>query len=341
MNYFEIPAISNSSLSILNYDPSYYYKVYISKEIEDKKESPALTLGSLVHCLMLEPDKISERYVISKLKPEEKPSGMMLDFINALLKYDVYDDIVVEAAYNTSGYKISIDKVIENFKKPANQIYYQEQLEAKGKSLITQADFNLATKAVQVALNNPQWEKILNNDDWEVHNEVEILWTWKPDIFCKSKVDQIRVRKVGNTLFVKYFDIKTDSQKPVHKYMETFMFWKTYRQLAFYREAILSWLDEHYGPLKDIETLVISPYIVAIDVVRLKSLIYYIDYSFIQKGYQEIRQDLTALVWHIENHLWEYPKAIYDILETSGCPVLSDETTLTSSLTTLKQAEIL
>jgi hypothetical protein len=36
MTYFEDNAVSNSALSTFSYDPSYYYKLYVTKEIEKK-----------------------------------------------------------------------------------------------------------------------------------------------------------------------------------------------------------------------------------------------------------------------------------------------------------------
>lgn len=311
MNYFQIPALSNSALSTFSYDPSYYHKVYVTKEIEEKKESAALTLGSLVHCLILEADKFDERYVISKLKPEDKPTSMMLDFVNTLLKYEVYDELALDAAYAASGYKISKDKVVENFNKSFKS-YYDEQVACKGKTLITQAEYDTACKARDVAMNNPQWTKILKDDEWETFNELEILWQYDELLPCKSKVDMLKVRVVEDSIFIKIFDIKTDSQKPVHKYIESFEFWKTYRQMAFYREAVLSWVFEKYGT--HFKSIIVSPYIVAIDVVRFKSLIYFVDYSYVSKGLLEVRQAIKDLKWHLREDLWEYPKSVYDAL---------------------------
>jgi hypothetical protein len=143
MNYFNLPGISNSSLSTFNYDPSLYYKMYITKEVV-KKESDAMTLGSLIHCLILEPEKLEDRYIISNLEEKDYPSGMMLDYINTLIQSEVHDEVAYEAAYQKSGYKISREKVRENFEKPANQAYYHELLASIGKTLIKQSDFDLA-----------------------------------------------------------------------------------------------------------------------------------------------------------------------------------------------------
>lgn len=337
MNYFEIPAISNSSLSTFNYDPSYYHKVYVTKELVDKRESSSLTFGSLVHCLLLEPEEVQNRYVISKVAPENKPSGMMLEFINALLKHDIVDEITMDAAYAASGYKISKEKVFESFNKADNQTYYNEMLATKGKSLITQNEYNLAVQCSEIARNNPQWNTILGEDRsiWTEYKELEILF--ERDIMVslhhdtaffkvlnlKSKLDHLFVRHNDGSMFIKYFDYKTDSQKPVHRYVETFEHWKTYRQMAFYKLAIEAWVKENY-PAQDMDKVHIVLYLVPIDVVRLKSLIYLVDKSYLKKGLSEIQKDLHDLVWHSETGNWEYPKSIYDSQTLAGGLTLVD-----------------
>jgi len=336
MNYFEIPAISNSSLSTFSYDPSYYHKVYVTKELVDKKESSSLTFGSLVHCLLLEPEEVQNRYVVSKLRPEDKPSGMMLEFINALSKYEVLDDISTDAAYVASGYKISKEKVLESFNKSANKAYYDELVESKDKALITQNEYNLAVQCSEIAKNNPQWDKILGEDRgaWTEYRELEILFerdimTSVQDVAffkvlnLKSKLDHLFVHKVGDILFVKYFDYKTDSQKPVHKYIETFEYWKTYRQMGFYYMAIEAWVKQNYPEVKP-DNVRISLYLVPIDVVRLKSLIYNVDRSYWRKGQIEVQKDLGDLVWHSETGNWEYPRSIYDAQALGGGLTLAD-----------------
>ena len=320
-DYFQIPAISNSSLSTFNYDPSYYYKVHVTKELVDKKDSASLTFGSLVHCLLLEPEKVSERYVISVIRPEDKPSGMMLDFINALLKYEVLDGLAIDSAYAQSGYKLSKEKVVESFNKPANLMYYEEMVNSKGKSLILKNEYDLAVQCANIAAYNPQWPSILGEGAWAVHKELEILWE-EDGLNFKSKLDHMYVRQVEGTVFVKYFDYKTDSQKPVHKYLETFEYWKTYRQMAFYEKAIRMWASDTFS---NVNNIVISMYLVPIDVVRLKSLIYLVDKSYLEKGRKEIAEDLNNLRWHMEHGKWEYPRYIYSQLDATGTLSLFDK----------------
>jgi len=103
--------------------------------------------------------------------------------------------------------------------------------------------------------------------------------------------------------------------------METFEFWRTYRQMAFYKEAIFQWVKQNF---KDIDNVHISMYIAVIDTVRLKSLIYVVDKSYLMKGLQEIKQDIENLKWHYTFDRWEFPRHVYEALDFSGVPSLTE-----------------
>lgn len=317
MDYFQIPAISNSALSTFSYDPSYYHKVYVTKEIQDKKESDALTFGSLVHCLILEPQEVQNRYVISTLKPEEIPTSMMLDFYNALLKQEVHDELAYQVAYQASGYKLSIDKVLENAKK--FQKYYDEKIASKDKTVISQAMYDTARAAADVTMDNPQWQAILGKGKkWTEYKELEITWTEEVNgmaLDFKAKLDHLFISQEEDTIIAKYFDYKTDSKNAVHKYIDTFLFWKSYRQMAFYQKAIVEFVSQNFPNAK----LITKPamHLVPIDAARMKSLIYHVDKSYLEKGHLEINKDLNDLVWHMKKDKWEYPKDTYVLLEAN------------------------
>lgn len=327
MDYFQIPAISNSGLSTFNYDPSYYHKVYVTKEIKDKKESDSLIFGSLVHCLILEPQEVQNRYVLSTLKPEEIPSGMMLDFYTALLKQEIHDNLAYQTAYQISGYKISIDKVIENAKKFDK--YYAEKLAARDKTVITQSIYDTARIAADVAMDNPQWEAILGKGKkWTEYKELEILWTEEVNgmkLDFKAKLDHLFISQEEDIVIAKYFDYKTDSKNPVHKYIDTFLFWKSYRQMAFYQKAIVNFIEQEFPNAK----LIVRPamHLVPIDAARMKSLIYQVDKSYLEKGHLELNKDLNDLVWHIKHDKWEYPKDTYVLLEANKVLTLIEKET--------------
>lgn len=316
MTYYEDLSISNSSLSVFNYDPSYFYKVFITKEITDKKESESMLLGSIIHCLILEPEEFDKRYFISSVTPEEMPSGMMLEYVKTLSTFPIVDEIAHEAAYLKSGYKITRDKVLENFNKGTSFKKYLEELK-DSRQMVSQFMYDSAKLHVENVVNSSYWNVILGSHKWEESKELEIYWSLDPikvegcDIILplKSKLDHLYFRKEGNKLYIKYFDYKTDSQKPIHRYVESFEYWKTYRQLAFYTLAIKAWVTQQYPDLE----LDISMYIVPIDVVRAKTIIYEIDSSYIQRGMEELTNNFNDLAWHMCTNNWDLPRSLYEV----------------------------
>lgn len=63
MDYYEIDALSNSSLSVLKRSPQEFYERFISGN-QKGEETDAMRLGSAVHMLALEPEKFDSEYVV-------------------------------------------------------------------------------------------------------------------------------------------------------------------------------------------------------------------------------------------------------------------------------------
>lgn len=63
--------ISVSELKSFIDSPYSYYKRYI-QGIRDEKKSSAMTFGSLVHCLILEPHKFDEEYLVTEVRKDAR-----------------------------------------------------------------------------------------------------------------------------------------------------------------------------------------------------------------------------------------------------------------------------
>lgn len=337
-NYFEQEGVSNSSLSLFNYDPSAYYRTYVLKEAVKKEDSDSMLLGSLVHCLVLEPENFNSMYKVSDLSKDDIPTAMMLDYVNGLIEAGSEDDFAHETAYLKSGYKTTKEKVRENFNKAGGyKLYIKEMLSSI--PVINANIYDKAKRLASIVYNDYYWKQkeALHSlyDSCQIHNELEHYWLMNlptdmagTTIKLKSKLDRlyVQVNHGNKEVSVCYIDIKTDSKNPVHLYNKTFEYWKTYRQLAFYKLAILDYIGKQY-PNYTVES---SFHIMAVDVVREKTLLYNIDKSQLDRGLKEITEDFRNLLWHIETDMWEYPRNIY---EQVGGPVLSYEEKIDSLVT--------
>jgi hypothetical protein len=63
MNYYDIDALSNSSLSVLAKSPQSFHAQYVAKTMKGE-ETEAMALGSAVHMLALEPHRFEQEYDI-------------------------------------------------------------------------------------------------------------------------------------------------------------------------------------------------------------------------------------------------------------------------------------
>ena len=63
MNYYEIDALSNSSLSVLAKSPQSFHAQFVAKTMKGE-ETEAMALGSAVHMLALEPERFEQEYDI-------------------------------------------------------------------------------------------------------------------------------------------------------------------------------------------------------------------------------------------------------------------------------------
>lgn len=130
--------LSYSSLSEFKKSP----KDFIDYKLKEKTETDAMIFGSLVHCLVLEPLKFEERY-------------MVLDDM----------DICIQIG----GVKSRATKAYKEWKEVAI-------LEAKGRTIISQKTYNQASVISELIKNNRATKKILSDC---TGREQPIEWEYK------------------------------------------------------------------------------------------------------------------------------------------------------------------
>lgn len=69
----DLDYIGKSGLDLVNRSPKHFWERYLNPDAPEEKQTPALLLGSLVHCLILEPQKFSRRYEI--IPPDTSKRG--------------------------------------------------------------------------------------------------------------------------------------------------------------------------------------------------------------------------------------------------------------------------
>ncbi len=301
-----------------------YYKVYITKELP-QKESDSLLLGSLVHDILAKLP-IEDRYIVFNLPKEIE--GKMGSFIQTLAKFNTDElvDNMYQSAFMTADYAKSTDpsKIKKSFLESEEYQNYYQYLRVKtnegSKKVVSTSDMNLAKELATVTEANPMWDILTPVDTidntTEIIYEKEFFWTdGITNLDLKSKLDRIYVNH--KTKHIKYFDYKTDSRNPIWRYKESFDYWKTYRQFAFYDKALMYWAENN-----NMGDYYIDLYVVPIDIRNKRSEIMLVGEEYLIQGDKEITEDLKDLSWHLENNLWQYKKCQYDQLELQKIIIL-------------------
>lgn len=223
---------SYSSLSKLLYCPEIFYKEYVLGDKEERLES-YFTEGKLIHCLLLQPDKVDEQFAVMTTKlPSENPK-LVVDRVYAhykellvngaatenqlLAEYggaiiDVLKDINLYQSLKTDEQRI--DKMIT----PETVNYWEFLKTSEGKTLVDFDTFESCKAIVEKIKQDPKINKIMcidSKEEWwttvEVHNEMSIEMELKKFSFgLKGILDNVVVDP-GNGI-IRINDIKRSSK---------------------------------------------------------------------------------------------------------------------------------
>ena len=149
-----------------------------------------------MHMAILEPEKFSVADV-------EKPSGMILKYLNLL-----HDGKTKDEAYIESGFKMKQETVEKKLEDPINASYLKFLKESKGKIALSKNE----KEVIDLMKNNLEFhlkanELLFDNKAFDhTFNEQEVMFELN-DVKCKSKLDRIAIK--GNDIYL--IDLKTTS----------------------------------------------------------------------------------------------------------------------------------
>lgn len=316
----EITHVSHSSLSALKVSPQYFVK-YVNRELS--KDSKSLDLGSAIHCFILENDQFNDRYIVSDV---DVVGGMMGTFIEALvenekyLQTSVYDSTedtpeefaihseehLYEICYLKAGFKTPLAGVIKKLADEKNQNYLNFLREVKDKLVLSQEDFDIILKCADSVKNHALAGNICNTASITgAEPEKEISWTSK-GFNVKSIIDNLILDKEKKLVTI--VDLKTTA-KSVYNFTRSYASYGYYRQMAIYRKAVHSYLDEMGENSMDYD---IKQYIVAVQTTGLcECVVYEPDNTDLSIAIDEFDSLLDRLKWHQDHNRWDYPMEYY------------------------------
>jgi len=317
----KIDHVSHSSLSALKVSPLRFSK-YINRELDNSSKS--FTLGTAIHCFILEHSKFDDLYTVCN---ESVIGGMMGKFLEALVEnekflaesiYDSTEDTPKEFVindeaelhqhcYNIAGFKTPLAGVIKKLDTPENKNYLEFLRRADGKHVLSQDDMNVILNCATSINAHSVAANILNTTELSgAEPEKELLWSHK-DFKIKSIIDNLILNKEKKLVTV--VDLKTTA-KSVFGFGRAYISYGYYRQIAIYKMAALTYL-ESLG--EDPMEYDIKAYIVAIQTTDLfECVVYEPDSLDLSIAIDEFESLLDRLKWHQDHNRWDYPMEYYN-----------------------------
>ena len=301
LEYFNRPEISNSDLSLFKISP---LRFLLKKQGRlETITSKSMELGSLIHMAILEPEKFAVADV-------EKPSGMILKYLDSLNDGKTKDEAYIEA-----GFKMKQETVEKKLDDPVNMKYLEFLKESKGKIALSKDE---KEKIDQIKANLESHMKInefLFQEDRFDHafNEEEVIFELN-NVSCKSKIDRLAVK--DNNIYL--IDLKTTSSilhGECNKmagsetgelsrdwyttgFPSTILRYGYYRQLAFYQIAAYTFIANNLGVLATKENYNWNILIVAVETnYPHECVIFKLPEIWLERG----RQEITDLLKKIDN----------------------------------------
>lgn len=337
LKYYGIQAISNSSLKDINPEqggsPALFKKNVIDRDGENIPKA-SFENGKLVHKYVEDPTA----FVVSDFsKPTETMASwvervfyklyvLYLPTVTSTNFYDQQELIgkvaldVREGAYG----KMKEDTVVSKFLKEGLEYISYLFLE-KGESIImTPNQQEMMTNIINSINSCPMAHELLFKKpefgSTEIQLNEEAIY-WKRDVVLhdetlsmnmKSLIDRftLKFNDEKTTAFVKLIDFKTTG-KGVVKFEQSFKSYRYYRQLAFYRGAIMSYIDNKFPEFNgDVD---FEYYIVAVETHSLyQCKVFKISLEWILKGYYEVENLLKTIAYHQHTGQWSRTKEEVD-----------------------------
>lgn len=335
--YRKVPMLSASDLRSFSIDRQKFFKTKVLGEgLEEDVYNESMLIGSVTHCLLLEPENFEKKYMMSICS--SPPTANLLLFTESLYRHTLANmdesgaltcdfNELVDLAYPDSEYKIAKEAVLKKFVEPNKrtgetaQQYYDQLIQAKSQGLEVCCvdDINIAEKITKLTLEDEFAGNIfVDGEDEQSFNEQQIEGFYIDGLEMKAMLDKIKVNHKGK--FLTIYDLKV-VYDVVNFRREYFLKKQAYIQAYVYYEALRSGkLDlgfDYSGYIID------EPkFVVVHSGCFYKPLVYNMSFSKIKEAYQGfmegereykgVKEIIQDILWCQENALWSISKNSYE-----------------------------
>lgn len=307
---------SYSGINKLLFSPLMFYKHYILQQREDSTDAHLVT-GKALHCLLLEPEKFDEQFLIIPSKIPSENQKKIIDNIfkyhltlgnNTLILSDYSNEILTELLNANLHQSLKTDQQrIDKILTPENITYFAYLKASIDKSVISQATYDGCVEAVELLKSNKDVAALLQldenerNPDTVVLNELQLSADIEGLSFgFKGVLDNVVIDKESKTVFIN--DLKTTG-KAIQDFPESVEYYRYWIQAAIYVKLVESCLLKSVAKEDwkiQVTFIVIDkynliyPYQVSLDTLALWQ----------DKFENEV---VPQLVWHYENKRYDLP----------------------------------
>ena len=241
--YSEKFYFSYSGLNKLLFSPRVFYKHYILDQKEERTDTHLIE-GSLLHCLLLEPDKFDEKFILLPGKIPTDSNKAIIDgvFYNHYLQQEDntlelsdFPDQVLEALVSVNLYQSlkTDEQRLEKIMIENNKEYFDFLKKREGKAVIDDSTLTKVKESVEYIKANKLCTELLQLNKPEISSS-ELLLKIELDSFpfgLKGIVDNVVIDKESKTIFIN--DIKTTGKSLQH-FPESIDYYRYDLQAAIY-----------------------------------------------------------------------------------------------------------
>lgn len=320
-DYFSTKALSNSMLGLM-FNPRWVKLKRDNPDNEDE-ETSYFRIGSALDCLLTSPERWDEDF---KVIAVNRPFGLMGKFIDNLPPnltiFSTPDNY--QEAYDKAGYKMKIERVIDNFwRNEETYKYYQVTREIKkGVSIISKDEYDTVVKCKELIDANEFIYPYFHSEELgvEILRQVPIYFNYMGED-CKGLLDGIKLDHRNRT--IQPYDLKTTG-KSVYDFRSAYLQYGYYRQASFYELALYSeaspvkkYIDEGYTMLDFVfivvETKLSSSHPAIIFRTSLRDRQVGLAGGYIgSRHYKGINNLIEDYQFYTTNDYWDLPRDLFN-----------------------------
>lgn len=306
---------SYSSINKLLYSPAAFYKHYILNQREDMVDAH-LVAGKVVHCLLLEPDKFNDEFIVIPSNLPKDNNRLLVDEVfkvfqsqpdTDLTLADFPDSIInVLLGINLHQSLKNDEGRIAKMVTEQNVQYFEFLKVKQGKTIVDQTTLDTAKESVELLRQHATVRSLLQLDNdrdenIKIYNEEGVqLKSSKYKFGFKGILDNVVMDHNTKTIFIN--DLKTTG-KAIQDFPDSVQYYKYWIQAVMYKQLSLG------KYLKDLPDKLDWKVVITFIVIDRANLIYPFQVSdeTLKVWEEEFKKILTVVDYHYTNKDFTLP----------------------------------